>query len=585
MKKLYVLTLLLLTGHISYSQSFEEVTTAFATFYFASSDISDYDNDGDLDVIICGGIDTSNAGGPTGTGCVLYSNDNGVFTAVEDLGINPLHLGDIKFIDINNDGLQDVVISGQNYDDITQHILYIYKNTGTGFQLLQQADGMIYCNIEVMDINHDGKLDFILTGVGGNTGRTTKLFTNNGTNFDISTIAIPESQNALGVQNGNLKVVDINNDGNLDFITMGIDYGENYILKVYSNTNGTFTLKQQFPGYYNGSISVADFNADGFMDFVVSGTDINEENKIKVFYNDGQGNFTEHYSDTDGLAISSGSKNIIVGDINNDGYYDFIVAGSDNDNNDIVKTYIYSYESSTFNLATDPTGIAMLGGTSNIQFFDYNGDHNSDVLLSGFNYDPQGEYVSMTKLFKNTSTIANEKPIPPTTLSSELLENNTVKFTWSGASDDKTQVNALTYYLRVGTTAGARDVAYYPITTSQWELKFSSVPQNLFWAVESVDASLIKSLESEEQTFSTLSTPENQNSFFTVYPNPTRGTININYSNGLPIESIELFNMAGQMVKSQANSTQLDVSGLSNGIYILKLNNNNTLYTQKIIKQ
>lgn len=568
------LTLLTSTVFSQETVSFQEISTSLKNYYFASSDIGDFDNDGDLDIILCGGTDSFNAGGPTETSCQLYRNDNGVYTPVTNFAVNPLHLGDVKFIDIDNDGDLDIIISGQNYDNIMDHHLYIYKNTSGNFELFQQSEGLIYSAIDVADFNNDGKQDFAITGVGSLTANFSHLFTNNGS-FSKSDLSVPK------IQNGNIKIFDFNNDNQLDIAVLGIDINGNNTFKVYKNISGTLTLHQELSPLSFGSLEIADFNADGFLDIVASGYDNNLGNLIKVYFNNAQGNFTEVLSE-EGVDLASGAKNIAVADINNDGYYDFIVSG-DNDNYEgIIKAFTFDIATNNFNLITTDTGIFGLGGTSNIQLFDYNGDNHPDLLLSGFAEDDAGDYVSFTKLFKSEITSNNTAPNPPTTLNAQVT-NGTITFNWSGASDDKTPENALTYYIKVGTTSGAKNLAYYKVSSKSWKLNLGTIPQNIYCSIESVDASLIKSISSEEKIIGNLSVSENRISNLKIYPNPTASFVTI--QSDLQVENINIYNQIGQLISSQKN-TQVDLSNASSGVYILHIDfEDGQKAMQKIIKK
>jgi choice-of-anchor B domain-containing protein len=84
---------------------------------------------------------------------------------------------------------------------------------------------------------------------------------------------------------------------------------------------------------------------------------------------------------------------------------------------------------------------------------------------------------------------------------------------------------------------------------------------------------------------STLAIEENSISNFNIHPNPTSNTININSIN-FPISDIKIYDLSGKLVHSNEFISELninlDISNFSNGIYILKLNNQ---FTTKIIKQ
>lgn len=73
---------------------------------------------------------------------------------------------------------------------------------------------------------------------------------------------------------------------------------------------------------------------------------------------------------------------------------------------------------------------------------------------------------------------------------------------------------------------------------------------------------------------------------FLVYPNPTKD--NITVSSKEEIQTIELLNISGQIIKSiqcDSQSQIIDLSDLSNGLYILQGKTSTKLFTQKIVKQ
>ena len=68
---------------------------------------------------------------------------------------------------------------------------------------------------------------------------------------------------------------------------------------------------------------------------------------------------------------------------------------------------------------------------------------------------------------------------------------------------------------------------------------------------------------------------------FKVYPNPASSVINV-FSN-IPIEQMELYDILGKKVLSSINNKKLNVESLKNGIYVLKVFNNNRPSTKKIV--
>jgi hypothetical protein len=87
--------------------------------------------------------------------------------------------------------------------------------------------------------------------------------------------------------------------------------------------------------------------------------------------------------------------------------------------------------------------------------------------------------------------------------------------------------------------------------------------------------------------------PETNHGSFAVYPTVTAGPATINYSainSGLV--QLNVYNQSGMLVMKQQmvvvageNSKQLDLTGLSNGFYLVQINQNNQRSIQKIIIQ
>ncbi|MCG2420516.1 T9SS type A sorting domain-containing protein, partial [Aequorivita sp. F47161] len=72
---------------------------------------------------------------------------------------------------------------------------------------------------------------------------------------------------------------------------------------------------------------------------------------------------------------------------------------------------------------------------------------------------------------------------------------------------------------------------------------------------------------------------------FSYYPNPTEGIVNLKSAEN--IEQVSLYNMLGQLVVSNrvdATTSQVDISGLSIGTYLMKVTVNGQTGTYKVIK-
>ena len=71
---------------------------------------------------------------------------------------------------------------------------------------------------------------------------------------------------------------------------------------------------------------------------------------------------------------------------------------------------------------------------------------------------------------------------------------------------------------------------------------------------------------------------------FSIYPNPTVNYLFINRLNDY--KNLAIYDMTGQLINySEANNNQIDVSNFQNGIYILKIETEKGILTNKFVKQ
>ncbi len=80
----------------------------------------------------------------------------------------------------------------------------------------------------------------------------------------------------------------------------------------------------------------------------------------------------------------------------------------------------------------------------------------------------------------------------------------------------------------------------------------------------------------------------NQQSFFTIYPNPTTGKVTISFSE--IITDIEIFNILGEKISysynfNQQKKIEIDLLNFPKGIYFVKIYDDEKSYTEKIVMQ
>ncbi len=87
-------------------------------------------------------------------------------------------------------------------------------------------------------------------------------------------------------------------------------------------------------------------------------------------------------------------------------------------------------------------------------------------------------------------------------------------------------------------------------------------------------------------TSTVLGTPSFDTSNFKVYPNPVTDVLNLSYTENMT--NVEIFNLLGQRVVAKsinANKSEVDMSSLSAGTYLVKVMSDTEFTTIKVIKQ
>ena len=241
----------------------------------------DYDNDGDLDLALTG---WNNIVAPYNHSKIYYQNDAGMF--VEDTGQNLIGVqrSSIAWADYDNDGDLDIVLTGW---DGSGRISKIYRNGGgLDYKLSesQSLTGVEYGSVAWGDYDNDGDFDLALCGDDGTNKRFLIYDNNNGT---LENPIEPMGGNK-GVIYGSLGWGDYDNDGDLDLAICGFD-GTNQRFLIYRNDDGTFTSDQQpmgtDKGVEKGSLAWADLDMDADLDLVLTGHD-GSEAVSKIFEND-----------------------------------------------------------------------------------------------------------------------------------------------------------------------------------------------------------------------------------------------------------------------------------------------------------
>ncbi|WP_226805078.1 VCBS repeat-containing protein [Agriterribacter humi] len=258
--------------------------------------------------------------------------------------------GGVAVGDINNDGLQDILFTG----NMVKNRLYLNKGNFK-FENITDKSGIAakqgWCTGATMtDINGDGNLDIYIcrSADAGTSMRRNLLFINNGD------LTFSEAAEAYGLANDGYSTqssfFDYDKDGDLDMFLINHSLQqyttgavENpgwrkqskpaFECKLYRNEGNT--SGQQHPVYtdvtteagitsnvlsFGLGLAVSDINDDGWPDVYVS-NDFNEPDYL--FINNGNGTFTDKLSDCmDEVSLYSMGSD--AADYNNDGLIDLV---------------------------------------------------------------------------------------------------------------------------------------------------------------------------------------------------------------------------------------------------------------------
>ncbi len=237
----------------------------------AHGDWGDFDQDGDIDLVMTGHFGPANV---SGFATRLYRNDSGVFTQL-DIGLPGVRSGVIAWADYDNDTDLDLLLAGpltcaavpqvcnsDPYAEIFRNDAGVFTAIGAGIEPHFKATSAAWG-----DYDNDNDPDFVIMGQTA-LGYTTRLYANNAGTFAEVASGLP---NARAGQQG-VAWGDVDDDGDLDILLGGDAGGDGGVLAVYRNTDGNFSLiTNLIPTINAGRVNWGDSDNDGDLDILASG--------------------------------------------------------------------------------------------------------------------------------------------------------------------------------------------------------------------------------------------------------------------------------------------------------------------------
>ena len=124
--------------------------------------------------------------------------------------------------------------------------------------------------------------------------------------------------------------------------------------------------------------------------------------------------------------------------------------------------------------------------------------------------------------------------------------------------------------------SGAKYIAFRNIYNGAWNRS----PQNLDDITLSVPEAKIAEVSSENVI--DVNDVERYLEDIRVYPNPTTGNL---YINAMDVQKVECYNQMGQLVGVYDNANELNISDLSNGVYMLRITVPQGVTMRKVVKK
>ncbi len=235
----------------------------------AATTYTDINMDGQVDAILSGDSDD----GPFTTALLSHGDFN--FSLLDE-PLLPITGSVVKFADLNQNGVKELIISGTNSDG---PFLFIFELQQNSWTLVKDSIKVHATVIEVHDFNQDGVNDLFVSGELENTSPYHAILIND------RLMNFTEGALIDGIAEVSPWLADINYDGIFDVVLAGINNNnEGIVLTVTSNENSDFTIEETTSlDFSPKQLFAADLDSDGQVDIQVLGEDQTATTFNKIF--------------------------------------------------------------------------------------------------------------------------------------------------------------------------------------------------------------------------------------------------------------------------------------------------------------
>lgn len=234
----------------------------------------------------------------------------------------------LKCGDLNNDGLIDIAVSHWNEDSVK-----VFYQSINGFQSItyRRLAPNGWSDIALGDINNDGLNDIV--HMSGQLAGRIYLFVQN----TLGRLVLPTNVGLpfnYTVWNNNLStfeaiaIGDLNNDDINDIVAVknGNRPDSKILIWLFDPSIGSFKSHVEYDAYdIPSSVKIADLNCDGKNEIIVNHSAFGA---VSIYKQNSLGMYDNNYLLINNAAsTSSESDAMSIGDINNDGMKDIVLAG------------------------------------------------------------------------------------------------------------------------------------------------------------------------------------------------------------------------------------------------------------------
>ena len=164
-------------------------------------------------------------------------------------------------------------------------------------------------------------------------------------------------------------------------------------------TDGKLENSFLFRNFYNGGgVAIGDLNNDGLADVVIT----SNMGENKIYLNKGNFKFDDVTAKSGLKQDSMWSTGVTLVDINNDGWLDIFICNSGHMTNGNRRNKLYiNNHNMTFTEEAHKYGLDIVGYTTQVSFFDYDGDGDLDCFM-----------INNSPIPVNTLNNANRRDLP-----------------------------------------------------------------------------------------------------------------------------------------------------------------------------